>query len=99
MEEKVSGGIITFQVGASSGLVGVSGFFTGAMGWLSLALSGTLNSTAVCAVLAGGESDVGLTVVADVAVIGAPGGGGYGRREFGAAAAAEELPDAPGTGG
>ncbi len=99
MDEKVSGGIITFQVGASSGLVGVSVFFTGAIGWLSLARSGTLNSTAECAALAGGESDVGFTVVADVAVIGTPGGGGYGRREFGADVAAEELADAPGTGG
>ena len=100
-DENVSGGIITFHVGASSALVVESAFFGWAIGWLSLALAGTLNSTAGCPPLAGGLAG-GFTVLADVGVMVASGAVRYGRGAFtaGDVAAELEVPSgAPGDGG
>jgi len=100
-DEKVSGGIITFQVGASSGLGVDSAFLGGATGWLSLALSGMLNSIAVCAVSGGAGCVCGSTVVAELGVIGVS-GAGWCERGLGVAGVAADVappPAAPGTGG
>jgi hypothetical protein len=99
--ENVSGGIITFHVGASSALVVESAFLGGAMGRLSLALAGTLNSTAGCPPLAGGFAG-GFTVLADVGVMVASGAVRYARGAFTAGDVAAELTvpsGAPGDGG